>query len=204
MSNPSTPAAATAATPTGLKLNLGSGQNSKGGFINVDKFGSPDVVCDLEQFPWPWEDNSVSEVELHHVLEHLGESAATFIAIIKELYRVCADGAMVHITVPHPRCDDFLNDPTHVRIITAEVMSLFSKRLNLEWKKGGFANSPLALYHDVDFELTNVNYELTPEWSQRVQSGGVTQQQITEIMRSHNNVIRQTKIDLKVVKTPSA
>src|SRR4051812_28847226 len=137
MSTPITPPASAPAAVEGLKLNLGSGQNPKPGYINVDKFGSPDVTCDLEQFPWPWEDNSVGEVEMFHVLEHLGESTATFMGIIKELYRVCRDGAMMRISVPHPRCDDFLNDPTHVRPITPEVMSLFSKRLNEEWKRLG-------------------------------------------------------------------
>lgn len=33
-----------------LKLNMGSGQNPFDGYINVDKFGTPDVLCDLEVF----------------------------------------------------------------------------------------------------------------------------------------------------------
>jgi hypothetical protein len=185
-----------------LKLNLGSGQNPKPGFVNVDKFGSPDVVCDLEQFPWPWEDSSVAEVELFHVLEHLGESTATFIGIMKELYRVCRDGAVIRIGVPHPRSDDYLNDPTHVRPITPEMMSLFCRRLNLEWKRAGASNSPLGLYHDVDFEVTSVNYDLTREWAQRLQSGAVTQQQLADAAKAQNNVVRQTRIELRVVKPP--
>jgi hypothetical protein len=188
----------------GLRLNLGCGQNPKPGFVNVDKYGTPDVICDLEQFPWPWDDNAVGEVELFHVLEHLGESTATFIGIIKELYRVCRDGAVLRITVPHPRCDDFLNDPTHVRVITPEIFTLFARRMNLEWKKVGAANSPLALYHEVDFDVTTVNYELTPEWSQRLHSGAVSQEQLAEIARSQNNVVRQTRIELRVIKSGKA
>jgi len=55
----------------GLKLNLGSGQHPQPGFVNVDKLGEPDLKCDLEVFPWPWPENSVSEILLIHVLEHL-------------------------------------------------------------------------------------------------------------------------------------
>ena len=187
-----------------LKLNLGSGQNPAPGFINVDKFGTPDVQCDLEQFPWPWDDNAVAEVRMSHVLEHLGETTATFIGIIKELYRVCRDGALIRITVPHPRNDDFLNDPTHVRIITPEIFTLFSKQMNKEWKRIGAASSPLADYHGVDLEIVRVNQELTPEWSEQFKSGKVSEHQLAGIARAQNNVIKQTQIELRVIKPASA
>src|ERR1700677_1021370 len=98
----------TASSPTGsnegvqrenMKLNLGCGGQILDGWVNVDKFGKPDQVFDLESFPWPWADNSVDEILLSHVLEHLGQSPQVFIAIMRELYRVCRDGATLHIRV---------------------------------------------------------------------------------------------------------
>ena len=35
---------------------------------------------------------------------------------------------LVH--VPHPRHDDFLDDPTHVRAITPKLLKLFDRRIN--------------------------------------------------------------------------
>jgi hypothetical protein len=35
-----------------IKLNLGCGKNPMPGYVNVDKFGTPDVRHDLETFPW--------------------------------------------------------------------------------------------------------------------------------------------------------
>src|SRR5437764_15115257 len=86
-----------------LKLNLGSGNNPIEGYVNVDKFGEPDVRVDLEAFPWPWPDNSVQEVVLNHVMEHLGSTTDIYFSIIRELYRICAANAIIHIAVPHPR-----------------------------------------------------------------------------------------------------
>ena len=183
-----------------LKLNLGCGNKRMPGFVNVDKFGSPDLRHDLEVFPWPWPDNSVGEVVMNHVLEHLGESTATFLGIMKELYRVCAGGARVVIAVPHPRSDDFLNDPTHVRPITPGVIHLFSKRLNEEWAKANKANSPLATYLDVDFEVRHVHCMLTPVWHERLTKGEITEEQIPAAAEQFNNVIRQFTIEVEVVK----
>lgn len=44
----------------GLRLNLGCGAKRLEGYINVDKFGDPDFRFDLETFPYPWQDNSMT------------------------------------------------------------------------------------------------------------------------------------------------
>src|SRR4051812_34057053 len=105
-----------------MKLNLGCGNTKLDGFVNCDMQAScnPDRIVDLEVLPWPFADNCADEVVLSHVLEHLGESAKVYLAVIKELYRICAPDAVVRIAVPHPRHDDFLTDPTHVRPVLPE------------------------------------------------------------------------------------
>src|SRR6516162_7107644 len=120
-----------------MKLNLGCGSQILEGWVNVDRIGKPDQVLDLETFPWPWPDNSADEILLNHVLEHLGQQPDVFIAIMRELYRVCRDGATLQIRVPHPRHDNFLTDPTHVRPVTARTMEMFSREANLESQRLG-------------------------------------------------------------------
>jgi predicted SAM-dependent methyltransferase len=183
-----------------MKLNLGCGQNLLPGYINVDKFGSPDVQCDLEQFPWPWGTGSVDEIVLHHVLEHLGQSTDTFIGIVKELYRVCKNGSLIRISVPHPRHDSFLDDPTHVRVITPGVLGLFSRKNNLEWKAMNAANSTLALYHDVDFQIENTQWILTEPYFSELNQGRLTQQQVAEMFNKYNNVVSEIRIDWRAIK----
>ena len=87
-----------------LKLNLGSGRLRIPGFVTVDnnpQAGQVDVVHNLDVFPWPFQDSSVSEVVMDHVLEHLDDT----IRAIQELYRISADGALLRILVPHFSCN---------------------------------------------------------------------------------------------------
>jgi predicted SAM-dependent methyltransferase len=183
-----------------MKLNLGCGQNLIPGYINVDKYGDPDVLHDLETFPWPWEDNSVDEIRLTHVLEHLGETTATYFKIIQELYRISKPNGLIFIVVPHPRHDDFLGDPTHIRPITARHLLLFSRKYNYECQQKHYADSPLGLYLNVDFEIVNTQYNLEDIWFQQFQNGKVTKEILDMAINNYNNIVKEIAIDLKVVK----
>ena len=183
-----------------IKLNLGCGQRRLAGYVNVDMFGEPDLRWNLEQFPWPWPDNAVGEVEMSHVLEHLGAGSDVFIRIMQELYRVCRAGAIVRVTVPHPRHDTFLADPTHVRPITPLLFSLFSKKLNREWGAQGHASTPLALYHGVDFELESSAYVLEEEYARHMSEGGHGEAELQRLLRTFNNVAAEIVMQLRVVK----
>ncbi len=183
-----------------IKLNLGSGSNPLDGYVNVDKFGAPDVCHDLEVFPWPWGDGSVSEVVMQHVLEHLGSSTDIFFGVIRELYRVCVDGAKIEIKVPHPRHDEFLSDPTHVRPITADSLVLFSKAKNREWAEQGIANSPLGLHLDVDFEIVSSNFVLEEDWLRRFNNKEISDVEVFQAIRQFNNVAKEIWITLVVRK----
>jgi len=184
-----------------IKLNLGCGENRLPGYVNVDKYGYPDIKHDLENFPWPWESSSAKEIVLNHVLEHLGESTKVYLKIIRELYRICAHGALIHIAVPHPRHDDFITDPTHVRMITPRGMELFSKKKNLEWAKGGYANSPLGLYLDVDFDIVKSTLHLDPYWLDRLKNKSCSENELREAMNQYLNVIKEIRMVLKAVKS---
>lgn len=58
----------------GIRLDIGGGGNPQPNFVNIDYRdieGKVDIVWNLEQFPWPLPDESVSLAIASHVLEHI-------------------------------------------------------------------------------------------------------------------------------------
>jgi len=101
-------------TPQHDRLNLGCGLKHEPDAVNLDitPATNPDVVHDLNRFPWPFPDNHFREVFAYDCLEHLDR----FIPAMEEIHRICRDGATVRITVPHFSCANAFTDPTHNRI----------------------------------------------------------------------------------------
>jgi SAM-dependent methyltransferase len=185
-----------------MKLNLGCGSVILKDFVNVDKFDfyKPNIVHDLEVFPYPFQDNSVDEIILSHVLEHIGQIPDVFNEIIKELYRICRNGSLINITVPHPRHDDFISDPTHVRPITLRSLSMYDQKLNKIWEEKNASNTPLGLIHNVNFQILSVNYVLDQRYQKLLNEKKITENDLQEYSEKYNNVIKEINLKWKVIK----
>jgi len=186
-----------------MKFNMGCGHNKMNGYVNVDLSAvcGPDQVVDLESMPWPWPDDCAEEVIFNHCLEHLGGDPKVFLSIMKELYRVCRDNAVVKIAVPHPRHDNFIGDPTHVRVISPQVLNLFSRKNNDLWARMGASNTPLAHYLSVDFEMASSTIELDEPYRTQFINGVLTEEQAQVALKEKNNVASEFRMELKVRKT---
>jgi len=182
------------------KLNLGCGNDIRSGYINVDKFGNPPFKFDLETFPWPWETNSIREILLIHTLEHLGETTDIFFNIIKEMYRVCVNGASLIIHVPHPRNDDFFIDPTHVRPITPAGLNMFSRRYNLQWVHKEYPTTPLGLYLDVDIEVVKIEMKPDKYWARKLYKKEISEDDFFRAEQQYNNVVETINMQAIVYK----
>lgn len=81
-----------------LLLHLGSGQERKSGWINVDLIGDPvDLSWNLAR-PLPFEDGTVDGIFHEHLLEHLPLGAGA--AFTRECARVLRPGGTLRIGVP--------------------------------------------------------------------------------------------------------
>lgn len=83
-----------------LKIDLGCGRSKKVGYLgfDIEKFEGVDKVVDLTK-GIPLKSNTVTEVHASHFFEHLYHEDLEF--IMREVYRVCNNGAKITIKVPH-------------------------------------------------------------------------------------------------------
>jgi SAM-dependent methyltransferase len=82
-----------------VKLNLGCGEFKKDGYLNLDISSAvkPDVVHDLNVFPYPFQEGQFDLIEADHVLEHLENP----FLVMKELHRISRNKASLIVRVPH-------------------------------------------------------------------------------------------------------
>lgn len=180
-----------------MKINIGAGDQKLSGFVTIDydKNCNPDYVLDIEKDRLPFEDNTVEEVIVHHVMEHLGEG---FFHFLQELYRVCKHGAQIDILVPHHRHDYFLNDPTHRRPITVDGLWLFSKKYNDVCKEQNSRASRLAYHFGVDYEIVSSNDIPDPRYIEIFE--GKERNHVLRYIHEHNNIIMEVHIKWVVIK----
>lgn len=113
-----------------VRINLGAGEDAFEGWINVDMIDLPniDVVHNLMNFPYPFEDNSADEIKAVDVIEHLppyiGEDHGV-IKFLEECHRILKPGGVLYMQTPGWRAEFLWIDPTHVRGFDIQSMDFF-------------------------------------------------------------------------------
>jgi SAM-dependent methyltransferase len=92
-------------------LDIGCGTNKIPGAIGMDinPRTAADVIHDLDDLPYPFEDSEFDEVVGRHVIEHVRDP----LAVMSELHRITRAGGVVKIVVPHWTNPDWATDLTH-------------------------------------------------------------------------------------------
>lgn len=145
--------------PTLRMLNLGCGFNKfSDGWINVDAHAicKPDVRMNLEDLPWPWEDNSVDQIAAWHVFEHLHNWWAVF----TECSRVLKPGGIIEIRIPDESSSSAITHKDHFHIFDQYSFHGTMDSLKGKYTNAWFAEQPviplvLVSYHQVPFAKYN-------------------------------------------------
>jgi ubiquinone/menaquinone biosynthesis C-methylase UbiE len=133
-----------------VRLNVGAGGERLPGYVSVDvaKTEGLDVVHDLDVAPWPFEDNSVSEVRAWDVFEHVADP----VTFMTEAWRVLEPGGLLHIRSPHWRHMSAYTDPTHRRFCTEHTWDY--------WVPGTLYHAQHnASYGGVSFAMQSIRFE---------------------------------------------
>lgn len=144
-----------------LKLNLGSGNSSNGGYTNVDIYPFPNVnvVHDIEK-TLPFEDNSVEHIYTSHALEHCTMDAVP--KMLKDWYRVLAPKGTIKIIVPELEgcVRNFLDAPESERW-GYRIEYIYGGQHNQtgqQLHKSGYTPARLeALLAEAGFEVTSLD-----------------------------------------------
>ena len=106
-------------------LDVGSGtQKMSADCVGIDRSpaSAADIVWDLDQFPWPIEDNRFGCIHASHVIEHLQDVGRA----MAESHRVAQDGADVFVVTPHYSSHNSFTDPTHRHHLAARSFHYFT------------------------------------------------------------------------------
>lgn len=93
------------------ELNLGCGLKRREACLNVDRAArvGPDLVWDLDRYPYPLPQSHFRRIYAGDVVEHL-ESIPDF---MEEVHRLLEPDGLLEITTPHFSCANSYTDPTH-------------------------------------------------------------------------------------------
>jgi len=118
-----------------MKLNLGCGNKVKPDYLGGDSFSceAVDIIADLTK-KLPFKDASVEAIWMDNVIEHIPDITA----LMKEIHRVCQNGALITVFTPHFASQASWRDPTHIHHLSYFSMDHFEKYSVAHYTGGGF------------------------------------------------------------------
>ena len=103
-------------------LILGCGRKPVSQAINHDltiHHGYVDIAWDLNQIPWPWQDEEFGMIHAVSVLEHLYHN---LLVSMNEVWRITKLGGRAYVKLPYWRAEKTWADPTHIHKATLETL----------------------------------------------------------------------------------
>lgn len=106
-------------------LDVGAGFFKYPGSISIDgnPASKPDIVHNLEKFPWPIEDSSFDMIYSSHCIEHLDDPKKA----LEEMWRIGRNNALVLLKIPHFSSRVAWTDIDHKRAFSSTMFRHYTK-----------------------------------------------------------------------------
>ena len=111
--------------------------------LDIEPSHKPDIVHDLNNLPYPFDDNQFAEIHAYEVLEHTGRQGDLrfFFGQFDEFHRILKPNGVLCGTCPRHDHVWAWSDPGHTRVITAHTLTFLDRDAY-----GDIGNSPMADY----------------------------------------------------------
>lgn len=143
-----------------MKLNLASGNMYMDGYVNLD-IGDKDiygnkikveVIHNLNNYPYPFEDNTFDEIQARAIIEHLPDK----IKVWDELRRISKNGCKIHVEVPHFSGYTGYDDPTHYHVYSQHTASMIADMWGFKLIKSKILFSMFNKYLKIFDPIVNI------------------------------------------------
>lgn len=108
------------------RIDLGSSYHKQNGYWGVDILLSEGVNVLGDACSLPFKDSSIDEIYSSYCLEHINDQ----LAVIAELWRVCKNGATIHLILPHFSNPSYYDDLTHHKLYSRRSFEHFDQDLH--------------------------------------------------------------------------
>jgi len=108
-----------------IALNLGAGNKIISDAVNHDLTKHRpeiDIAWDLNNIPWPWEDDTFTYILANAVLEHL---EIDLLKSMNECHRILKPNGELTVKLPYWNHEASYEDPTHYWVFSPGVFDLF-------------------------------------------------------------------------------
>jgi len=115
---------------TKTRLDIGCGNNKVPGatYLDFDVKAKPDILHDLNIFPYPIADNTFDEINATHIIEHLNDP----IGFMREMCRILKTGGTIFVETPHFSSRVAYSEPQHTLFFSYFMFNNIINGLALE------------------------------------------------------------------------
>jgi hypothetical protein len=104
-----------------------------------------DLPCDLDIYPWPFDDSSCGRVVMDRTLDRVDDA----VRAMEEVWRIARPGAIVEITADHFSRAYARTDPARKRFVSYRTINFFSENVEFGYKYYATARFALVDRHIV-------------------------------------------------------